>query len=417
MEQKSETINKFLKYVDDEIGQWVIYKKSPEIREKVKKQIIAGLIQLPKLPKEAIINKLLENNIFTISEMNKALEIPIEKRKLVSIFDLLESDIPEEEMIVGRGLIPKFGFGLIGGLAKEGKTLLSLQFGLSLVSGNHFLEEFPIVKKCKVLYVYHENTLQGLNKIIKKLLSGFKDLEVDISKEDLKNFHFWNGKNLILELKKNPAIKDLKKNLDLIRPDVIFLDPLGQYVGFDLNKAENVKKLVDLLRDICNCFWVVIHHFVKPRYLAKGEKDIPAIYRLLGSSFLANACETFLSLEPEGDNYPSNFKKIIFVLRRESEPLPLHLKRDSKSLFYEMIDTVDILRGKVKKEDIVRILKKSFKGKASFKDLALICSQELGVSESRIAHKIIEAKEAGIIAKEEGKRGRWYIKDSFSTLF
>jgi len=380
---------------------------------------------LPKLKKGNDVSDWLEQggNLEEIFELLKiapefsTIKEPITERKLVNVYDLLESDIPEEEMIVGRGLIPKVGFGLIGGLAKEGKTLLALQFSLSLVSGNHFLEEFPVIKKCKVCYLYHENTLQGLNKIIKKLLSGFKDLGVDISREDLKNFHFWNGKDLVLELKKNPDIGDLKRDLELIKPDIIFLDPLGQYIGFDINKAENIKRLTDLLREIYNCFWVVIHHYIKPKSLAKGERDIPPIYKLLGSSYLANSCETFLGLEPEGENYPSNFKKIYFVLRRESEPLPMHLKRDSKNLFYETLDSVSLLRGKVKKEDIVRILKKSFKGKASYKDLALLCSQELGVSESRIAHKIREAKEAGIIAKEEGKKGCWYIKDAFSTLF
>ena len=145
------------------------------------------------------------------------------------------------------------------------------------------------------------------------MLSVFKDLGVNIDKEDLKNFHFWNGKDLVLELKRNPDIGDLKRDLEIIKPDVIFLDPLGQYIGFDINKAENIKKFRDLLREICPCFWIVIHHYVKPRYLAKGEKDIPPIYRLLGSSYLANSCETFLGLEPEGENYSNNYKRIYFV--------------------------------------------------------------------------------------------------------
>ncbi|GAJ15244.1 unnamed protein product, partial [marine sediment metagenome] len=102
----------------------------------------------------------------------KTTKEPTNENKSMSIYELLESNIAEEEMIVGRGLIPKkFGFGLIGGLAKEGKTLLSLQFSLSLISGSHFLEEFPIPKKAKVYYIYHENTLTGLKKIIEKQLA------------------------------------------------------------------------------------------------------------------------------------------------------------------------------------------------------------------------------------------------------
>lgn len=412
MEQRSETINKFLKYVDDEIGQWGIYKKSPEIRDKVKEQIIAGLIQLPKLPKEATINKLLENNIFTISEMNKALEVPIEKRKLVTAKELIESSIPDEEMIVSRGLIPRTGFALIGGLAKEGKTLLSLQFGLSLVSGNHFLEEFPIVKKCKVLYIFHENTLQGLNMIIKKQLAGLRDIGLKISEKDISNFYLRDGREIVLNLK-NPTIKELKKDLDIVKPDVIFLDPVGQFIGFDINKAENIKRFTDLLREIYNCFWVLIHHYSKPRFLAKGESDIIPIYKLLGSSYLANFCETFLGLEPEGERYSSNYKRVYFVLRRESVPLPLHLKRDSNSLIYEVIDSISLLKGKITKDDIVRILKVSFKGKTSYIDLVRLCSDQFAVKEGRIANLMKELRESGVIEKEGGKKGSWYLKNLF----
>jgi len=412
LEQRSETINKFLKYVDDEIGQWGIYKKSPEIRDKVKEQIIAGLIQLPKLPKEATINKLLENNIFTISEMNKALEVPIEKRKLVTAKELIESSIPDEEMIVSRGLIPRTGFALIGGLAKEGKTLLSLQFGLSLVSGNHFLEEFPIVKKCKVLYIFHENTLQGLNMIIKKQLAGLRDIGLKISEKDISNFYLRDGREIVLNLK-NPTIKELKKDLDIVKPDVIFLDPVGQFIGFDINKAENIKRFTDLLREIYNCFWVLIHHYSKPRFLAKGESDIIPIYKLLGSSYLANFCETFLGLEPEGERYSSNYKRVYFVLRRESVPLPLHLKRDSNSLIYEVIDSISLLKGKITKDDIVRILKVSFKGKTSYIDLVRLCSDQFAVKEGRIANLMKELRESGVIEKEGGKKGSWYLKNLF----
>ncbi len=416
MEQKSETINKFLKYVDDEIGQWGIYKKSPEIREKVKEQIITGLIQLPKLPKEAMVKKLLENNIFDISGLNKALEVPIEKRKLVTAKELIESGIPDEEMIVSRGLIPRTGFALIGGLAKEGKTLLSLQFGLSLVSGYHFLDEFPIVKKCRVIYIYHENTLQGLNMIIKKQLAGLGDIGLKISEKDISNFYLRDGREIVLNLK-NPTIKDLKRDLDIVKPDVIFLDPVGQFIGFDINKAENIKRFTDLLREIYNCFWVLIHHYSKPRFLAKGESDIIPIYKLLGSSYLANFCETFLGLEPEGEKYSSNYKRVYFVLRRESVPLPLHLKRDSNSLIYEVIDSVSLLKGKVTKDDIIKVLRDSFKGKASYKDLVSLCSDQFGVKEERIAKLMREIRESGIIYKEEGKRGKWYLAGISSKLF
>jgi len=409
--EREEEINKFLKLIDFELENWEIYKGSPELQKIEKDKIIIGILQLPESIQTATIPKIIEAGIFTANEINEAFKIPIEKRNLINIKELMESDIKPDKMLVGGGLIPEItGFALIGGLAKEGKTLLSLQLGLSLISGTNFLEDFKVNRKCRILYIYRENTKSGLNEIIKKQLSGLRKSGIDISSNDLENFYTYYGKDLILDLK-YPQLGDLKKAIKIVKPDVIFLDPIGQFIGFDINKSENIKRFKDLLEDICSCFWVLIHHYIKPRLLAKGESDIPPIYKLLGSSYLANACETFLGLEPEGERYSKNYKRIYFVIRREREPIPLHLKRDPKTLIYETLDTVSLLKGKITKEDIIRVLKVSFNSRASYSDLAGLCSDQFGVKEERVAKLMRELKESKIIAKEKGKRGFWYIRE------
>lgn len=402
-------ITDFLKYVDKEIDQWGIYKNSPESQKYIKNKIIAGMIQLAETNIARVIlkNKLLENKIFTFSELNKALEIPIEKRDLFNLKELLESDLKPEPMILGRGLIPDIpGFILIGGLAKEGKTLLALQLGLSLISGKHFLEEFPVERKCKILYIFHENTKQGLNTIIKKQIEG---LGLKLKEEETNNFYLRNGADITLSLK-NPQNDTLIKEIRSIKPDVIFLDPLSQFIAFDINKGEFVKRFIDSLKNIYKCMWILIHHERKPTPLLKGETDIEPIFRLLGSSYLANACESSIGLVPEGENFNTDYKKVFFKLRRENVPLPLHLKRDPVYLYYEVIDFVDILKGKILPEDIYEVIESSFNGRASYRDLVLACSEKYGVSERRIRQQLQKAKEEGLIIKEEGKRGAWYIE-------
>ena len=356
----------------------------------------------------------LEKLFTLVKTANNTLEIPIEERNLITIRELMESNIKPVKMLVSGGLIPEIsGFGLLGGLTKEGKTLLSLQLCLNLVSGTNFLEDFKVNRKCKVLYIYRENTKSGLNEIIKKQVSGFKKMGIDISLNDLDNFYTYYGKDIVLDLK-YPRLGDLEKAIKNIKPDIIFLDPIGQFIGFDINKAENIKRFNDLLQKICSCFWILIHHYTKPRFLAKGDNDIPPIYKLLGSSYLANSCETFLGLESEGEKYSKDYKKIYFVVRSEREPIPMHLKRDPISLLYEVVDSISLISGKITKEDIIRVLKNSFNSRASYKDLAGLCSDQFGVVEGRIANLMKELKESGIIAKEPGKRGYWYIKGFFS---
>jgi len=253
-----------------------------------------------------------------------------------------------------------------------------------------------------------------LKLIMKKQIKGLRESGSRIEDKDLKNFFTYYGRDITLNLK-NPIIGNLKKDIKAIEPDVIFLDPIGQFIGFDINKAENIKRFKDLLMDLFPGFWVLIHHYTKPRLIAKGESDIAPIYRLLGSSYLVNTCESFIGLEKEGERYSNDYKKIYFTVRSEREPIPLHLKRDPISLVYEVLDSVSLLMGKITKDDILRVLEHSFKSRASYKDLVGLCADQFGVKEERVALLLRGLKESGIVAKEEGKRGAWYIvKNLFS---
>ncbi|MBA7524636.1 hypothetical protein ES705_16777 [subsurface metagenome] len=318
-------------------------------------------------------------------------------------------------MLLSDGIIPIKGFGLIGGLTKEGKTTFGLQMALCLVSGNHFLEDFKVIKKCRVLYLYHENDIYFIYDKIGKLMKGFAETEKAIREEDEKNLYTINAQNYTFDSKK-PELGSLRKIISEVKPDVIFMDPLSLFVGSDLTKSENIKKLRDFLKNCCDCFWMIIHHYIKPAYLSKGTTDIPPIYKLLGSSYLANMCDTFIGMEREGENYSEENKIIHFTLRWERTPIPIHLYRNPETLLYEPVDTVSLLRGKITAMDIIQVLEESFKGVASYKDLSRLCQDHFGVTDSAVAHKLKEAKESGMVFKEAGHRGLWSIKDPEKLL-
>lgn len=411
-----EAINEFIEYTEKEMDQWIIYQNSPEIQKEVRKCIIKGVIQLPdsNLQRSLIITKLIEKNIFTPSEIDEAFKIPIEKRKWFTLDDLDEAHLEPEPMLVNRGLIPTEGYGLIGGIAKEGKTCFALQLALSLISGQHFLEEFKVLKKCRVIYVGGENNVWSLTEIKNKQTEGLKNT-VNTTREDRKNLYYFDGKGITID-GKLPKIPELKEIINRTQPQVIVLDPLGLYVGFDINKADSIKRLKDIMRETCNCYWLLVHHYRKPQGIKSGQEDIQPMYKLLGSSYLAGFAETIISLEREGENFPNNYKKLYITSRRAPEPEPIHLRRDITNLFYEAIESTELKQGKVSSNDVLRILEKSFKGKASFTDLVSLCSQEFKVKGARIANLLTELKESGIIAKETGKKGNWYIKKIYENL-
>ncbi|MEA1964782.1 MAG: AAA family ATPase, partial [Candidatus Aerophobetes bacterium] len=114
---------------------------------------------------------------------NNALELASQS---LTVKELLETKLPEEEFLIRNGLMPKGGYILLAGATKEGKTILALQMGLHLISATPFLEQFPIKEKRRVLYLYAENTLNGLNNILDKQIAGLQQ-SFEISNDDLDN--------------------------------------------------------------------------------------------------------------------------------------------------------------------------------------------------------------------------------------
>jgi len=322
----------------------------------------------------------------------------------LSVKELLKKELPKEEFLIGRGLMPKGGYVLLAGLTKEGKTILALQMGLDLVSAMAFLDQFPIEKKAKVLYVYAENTLNGLTNILRKQIAGLRQKGYKISDADLDNFILQEGKGLFIDTAKGS--KYLDELARIHNPDVLFVDPLSLFTHRDINKLENAARVVNCLSEIATqrgCSFVVIHHYRKPSREDTGEP----IHKVLGSSGFGNLCETFIGLERSHKQRSSNFKTLHFALRREETPDPVYLYRDPETLLYESREMEELVRG-VGMRDVIKILKKELKGKSAYTPLVSIASIKYGVTKTRIAELLREAQDSGLIAKEPGKFGSYY---------
>jgi len=409
-----EIISKFLKYVDKEIGQWGIYKNSPGLQKKVKKEIIAGLLQLPELQKTAMIIKLLESKIFTQSEIDDGLTIPIEERTEFTLEDLSSAEIPPEELLMGRGIMPTKGYMVISSSEKKGKTLFGLNLSMSLISKNYFLD-IPVMKKCKVFYIYSESNPYHLKDTTNKIIKGLADKGINISNADKENFRFYDAKMAKLVFSpKSKSITKLKKSIDLFNPDIVIIDPIGRIIDYTLNKAENIVMMVNLMSSIKDCFWVLIHHSRK-RANEEIEKNTDPISRIRGSSNLANFAESIICIEPAGNKMPDNFKKIYFSIRRSYEALPLQVKWNIDNLNYELMDTTDFKRPKkVSIDDLTAFINDNFNGIGNRRDIVIAGSQKFKVSDKYLYRLMIEGFESGDLIK---KGDKWAVKKKQVDLF
>lgn len=331
------------------------------------------------------------------------------KAESISAGDLIEKKFPSDQYWVGKGLIPKGGYVLLAGPAKEGKTTLALQLSLCLVSKVDFVGEFPIKEEARVLYLFAENSLPGLQKLLQKQTSGAEQLGWTIPRKAMdENFILQPSHKLSLDSKDDTALLD--ELVGQHDPDVIFLDPISLFTGRDVNKLHNATKLINILSNIeakRDCTWVVVHHYRKPSE-QKGQ-EVDSIYRVLGSSGFGNHCESFLGIERAHRRRSSHYKKLEFLLRREETPGPLYLYRNPETLLFEPVDQHEAIRGRVCAEDVIRILKHKPGGKASHSTIVSCVWDELGIGKGRTTQLLNKAEEKGLVAKEDGHYGEWYV--------
>jgi len=408
-----EAVNKFIAHVDKEIGQWGIYKNSPEMQKRVKKDIADGLVKLPESIKIITIGKLLESKIFSKSEIDQALKIPLEERGEFTLEDLKKEKISPEKLLMGRGIMPTKGYMLLSAPSKAGKTLFALNMALCLISGKHFLD-MPVKKKCKVFYIYSESSPALIDNTVTKITEGLATDGIKIDPDDRKNIKFYDAiDNRAIFTKPKKPLEKLRRSIELFKPDVIMVDPIGRIVEFSLNKAENIVNLVDQFISIRNCFWLLIHHNRK-----RGPEEIEdmtdPISRVRGSSNLTNFAESIICIEPGGSKMPDNFKKIYFYLRRYYDPLPLQVKWDRNNLNYELMDTTDFKKlTKVSVDDLIAFINYDFNGVGYRRDIVIAGAQEFKVGERHIYKLMLDAFNTGILIKNGDK---WEVKDKQTNL-
>ena len=326
--------------------------------------------------------------------------------KKFSARELLETDLPPEQLWIGKGLLPEQGYMIVAGHAKQGKTILCLQMSLSLVSCHAFLDEFPIQKKARVLYLFAENTTYGLKEILKKQLEGAKRKGWFILPEDLERFQFEDSKGLMLNTKTGQ--EGLLKLVEDNKPDIVFVDPVGLFVSSDILRLDVVTKLINNLNLIAartGCTWILIHHYRKPQ--EKGEEE--SVHKILGSSAWGNYCESFLGLERAHKQRSMNFKRLHFLLRREEAPEAMTLVRNPETLLYTAEDASEFYHiSSATAEDVVEILK-HYKNGAPYTVITSEAATRFGVTKTRIQELLNEARDLGLAYKEKGKFGKWCV--------
>ena len=361
-----------------------------------KRKIVKRLFEMSSLKKNIYYEKLINNGILTVKEFNRF--IPFDKRYIYSIKDLFEAELKDEPLIMGRGFMPTKGYMILSAPTKAGKTLFSLKLALHLALGIPFLD-IPVMKKCKVLFVYAESSELLVNDTLKRIMNGMRAEGIKIDKSIFDNIKFHDAILHKTGFGRNSNLGEFKKMVDNLSPDVIILDPIGRIGGLKLNEAENVFFLLNQIMSIKKGFWIWVHHNRK-RGSEKEEETIEPIDKVRGSSNLTGFAETTICIEPTGKKDPRNFKNLYFYYRRWPSPtLPVKVKWDRSNLNFELIENLEFKRPeKCSVSDIVAFINEEFKGSAPRSDIVDSAHQEFAVSGAHIYEQINKGLNEGLLA-------------------
>lgn len=338
----------------------------------------------------------------------------IEAPEPITARHLLETPLPENQYLIGEGLVPNRGYTMLVGKAKEGKTMEALQMVLCLAAGVSFLTKkgekeglFPVPDPKRSLFLLRENTDTTIKTFLQKQRVGLEEkLGKSIDKSlDLINFD--RPKTTYLDLKEGLA--ELRNLLNTYKPDLVVIDPLSRFLTSDMSKMETAIKVantIDSLGEEFGCAFLLVHHF---RKLGKDATEAGDIFeRITGSSGWRNCYVSCLALEPRHKRRSRHIKRLSFEFRTHEPIDPVTVERNPETLLFEQITEEEVFEGTSTVERVVEIISKDFKSGVRYALITEIAAQKFGVRKTRVAELLKKGIEQGLIGKEKGRDGKYY---------
>lgn len=217
----------------------------------------------------------------------------------IRFMDLVEQPLPEHPAWIGPEVLPKHCKLIFGGGAGIGKSMLMLELsrGLALGKSPFDYDKLIVQEPARVLIIEHELKTFGVQKRGQQMYKNKE--ERDMCRENL-----WliSGRTE-LNFSSPQGIKLIRKQVELVKPNVLILDPIGKMHYGNENDAAAMAKLFYELDELVllgaeqGMSLIFSHHFSKP---PKGEyaqdHDPLDLYNFRGSSKFKDDPDTRVSV-------------------------------------------------------------------------------------------------------------------------
>jgi KaiC/GvpD/RAD55 family RecA-like ATPase len=213
---------------------------------------------------------------YSMYEMQDELEIVCDK-------DINTLEIKEIEWLV-QDYIPRNSLTIIAGKSGSFKSTLALHMAYSIAENKKVFDTMQTIQ-AKVLYLNEENAWNIFRPTLIRVKNG---LEI----ENSDNLFFATYQNLRLDTE--AGIKKLQKVIEKHNIEVIVLDSLKRFIGFEENAADAVNKFyIDIIKPLMIKYkltTIMLHH-AKKDIIGEASNKLD---QLRGSSDFVNICDCIL---------------------------------------------------------------------------------------------------------------------------
>ncbi len=311
--------------------------------------------------------------------------------------DFLTKEFPKREWLI-ENICRKNDSVILVGNEKSGKSLFVFQLLCSLTSCHPFLDLYNVPKPLKVVYIQLEGEIADSQDRMKRMIKT-----LDINSD---NFHLRFSAPLNLEEKgfADGLAMDILKNFNpqgrvkdvlLVKPDIVIIDPIYFAFTGSLNEDKDVRAFLGNLRtfkDTLDCAIILVHHTHKTRLNYKGNVIEEGDEALFGSKFLKAWADHILlflfdqktKLRTLSCNTQRSGDIIEACELRLIEPEPLYFEKIDKEATKDLL-VVDLLK------------REEFKEGLSVEDI----KEKLGLASSSFYRSIKQPLAQGMVIKSE----------------
>lgn len=198
-----------------------------------------------------------------------------------SIVDLIRNPPKTKPTWIENAILPRGGVFLFGGESKIGKSFLCIEMVRALVTGTplYGCSKFGVPDRARVLLIEQE---LGEAILSPRLVKIFTEEEQAGRLDSLTQWMYYASKTAEMDLSSRNGVLLLERWIEEVRPNVVFLDPIGKLHNYSENDAGDINQLFHTLQGLVCKYqelglsFVMSHHFGKlspdPR-TARDELD------------------------------------------------------------------------------------------------------------------------------------------------